>query len=246
MLIALASRASTTCKRCLGVLARRVGRATPAPLCEVCEPNTQAVADIKSVALVIIDISGYTQFIQFHKTSLVHAQEIISQLLESVIDKASHPLILNKFEGDAAFLYAEIGEDETAAVRDIVGQVNGFFAAFHAKARELSGSRASCPCEACQRIRDLRLKAIVHRGRAAFRKIRQFQELAGEDVILVHRLLKNSVSEREYILLTEPAYRLLGESPAAATAARIESYDDIGAVKVKVSFPAPPEHVTRA
>ena len=193
--------------------------------------------ELKQVALVIVDISGYTRFIKFHKTSLIHAQEVISQLLESVIDRASHPLILNKLEGDAALLYAELGNDESAALRDILAQAHGFFAAFHAKALELSGSRSNCPCDACQRIRDLRLKAILHRGVTAFRKIRQFDEMAGEDVILVHRLLKNSIAAHEYVLLTEAFYRQLGNPPEFAGAFHEEAYDDLGPVKSRVIFP---------
>jgi len=35
------------------------------------------------------------------------------------------------------------------------------------------------------------------------KKIRQFEELAGEPVILIHRLLKNTIQAKEYILLTQ-------------------------------------------
>ena len=194
--------------------------------------------ELKQAALVIVDISGYTRFIQFHKTSLIHAQEIISQLLESVIDRASHPLTLNKLEGDAALLYAELGNDEAAALRDIFAQVTRFFAVFHAKAGELSGSRSGCSCDACQRIRDLRLKAILHRGAIAFRKIRQFDEMTGEDVILVHRLLKNTITEHEYIMVTEAFYRQLDDSPEMAGVLHEEVLEDLGPVRARVFFPS--------
>ncbi|MDP1624483.1 MAG: DUF2652 domain-containing protein [bacterium] len=64
--------------------------------------------ETKKVALVIADISGYTQFIRSEKMSAVHAEEIIFELLEAVIDHAAYPLTLNKLEGDAALLYAEL------------------------------------------------------------------------------------------------------------------------------------------
>ena len=52
--------------------------------------------------------------------SAVHAEEIIFELLEAVIDHAAHPLTLNKLEGDAAFLYAEMDSGNQAAVaRDV-------------------------------------------------------------------------------------------------------------------------------
>jgi len=43
--------------------------------------------------MVIVDISGYTKFIQHQKLSLLHAESITSQLLETVID-AAHSTIL--------------------------------------------------------------------------------------------------------------------------------------------------------
>ena len=190
---------------------------------------------LKKVALVIVDITGYTGFLKFHKTSLLHAHEIISQLLESVIDKTSHPLTLNKLEGDAALMYAELGEDEVSAGRDIVVQTKAFFDAFHTKARELSGSRSNCPCEACQRILDLKLKTILHIGHVAFRRIRQFNdEMAGEDVILIHLLLKNTVAEDEYILMTEPYHSLSGDVPGYLGRVHQELCEGVGPVPVRV------------
>lgn len=189
------------------------------------------------VALVIVDISGYTRFIQANRTTLIHAQEIVALLLESVIDNASHPLTLNKLEGDAAFLYAELGDDPAAAARDVARQVDAFFAAFHARALELAGSRATCPCDACRRIGGLQLKAIAHAGQAAFRRIRQFEELAGEDVILVHRLLKNTVAESEYVMMTEPFFSLLADAAGVVADTRSEPCDGFGAVSVRVVAP---------
>lgn len=195
--------------------------------------------ELKHVALVIADIGGYTRFIKFHQTALLHAQEIISQLMETIIDRASFPLTLNKLEGDAALLYADIGEEEAPAARDVAQQVTAFFSAFHAKAKELSGSRANCPCDACQHILDLRLKAVLHHGVVAFRKIRQFEELTGEDVILVHRLLKNSVSKPEYILMTASFHRLAGDLPGYQGETGEETYDALGRTETVVFSPAP-------
>ncbi len=132
---------------------------------------------------MILDIVGYTQFIQFNQTSLLHAEAIISELLETVIDKAEYPLTLNKLEGDAALLYADLTEaDITAAARDILNQVDAFFNAFHARIR-LMVSGAACPCDACQHIGHLKLKAILNKGEVAFKTVRQFQELTGLLVI---------------------------------------------------------------
>ena len=188
----------------------------------------------RKVGLVIADISGYTGFLKFHSTALEHAHEIISQLIESVIDKAEHPLRLNKLEGDAALLYAELGADEAAAARDIARQAAAFFAAFHAKAAGLARSRASCPCQACGGILGLQLKAFLHAGTVAFRRIRQFDEMGGADVILLHRLLKNTVPERQYILMTGPFHALSGDLPHLPVRDHEELYDDVGKIRARV------------
>lgn len=155
--------------------------------------------------LVIVDISGYTAFINERQTSLLHAEQIITELMESVIDLAAHPLLVNKLEGDAALLYAEVAAGDVAAGRDVLAQVKACFPAFHGCLGRLREARANCVCDACSGIGRLQLKAFVHVGELAIKQVRQFQELAGEEVILVHRLLKNHVPRREYVLLTEPA-----------------------------------------
>ena len=70
--------------------------------------------------LVIVDISGYTEFITNRQVSLLHAEQIITELMESVIDRADHPLVVNKLEGDAALLFREFQPgDADAAARPI-------------------------------------------------------------------------------------------------------------------------------
>ena len=43
---------------------------------------------IRSTFLLIADIGGYTRFMKFHG-SLAHAQDIVAQLLEAVIDASA-------------------------------------------------------------------------------------------------------------------------------------------------------------
>ena len=192
----------------------------------------------QKVALMIVDISGYTEFIRSQKMSAVHAEEIIFELLEAVIDHADYPLTLNKLEGDAAFLFAELtDENQTKIARDVLKQAREFFTVFYDRARVLSQERADCGCDACQRIFDLRLKAVMHSGEAVFKKIRQFEELAGEDVILVHRLLKNSIRSNEYILMTDAFRRLVGDQNEVSLERQLESYGDFGEISVHVFFP---------
>lgn len=192
---------------------------------------------LKTVALVLADISSYTEFITLNRRSLLHASEIVSELLESVIDKAAFPLVLNKLEGDATLFYSDIGRDPTRGARDVVRQISGFFDVFDKKTSEISMNRQSCSCDACQNVTKLQLKVILHAGEIAIRNIRQFEELSGEDVILVHRLLKNSVAGREYVLMTEAFHRLAGDISLSDGEIREEVYNDLGPVKVRVFLP---------
>lgn len=197
--------------------------------------------EAKKVALAIVDISGYTHFIRTQKMAAIHAEEIIFDLLEAVIDKAEHPLTLNKLEGDAVFLYAEASEKEIAKVaRDVAKQAQGFFDAFYARAKTLTTERAECGCNACSRVHDLRLKVLLHFGEAIFKKIRQFEELAGEDVIAIHRLLKNNVPTREYILMTEAFHSRAGNLPGMMHTQSEETYEDMGTIATHIFTHAQP------
>jgi hypothetical protein len=104
------------------------------------QPDDGSTSALRPVALVLADIGGYTRFIRLHALSVVHAEEIVTELLEAVIDRAEHPLRLNKLEGDAAFLYAEVqaGPD---TLRSVLAQVREFGEAFAARRGELAEFR---------------------------------------------------------------------------------------------------------
>ena len=193
--------------------------------------------EIKHVFLVLADISGYTRFVKYHTLSLLHAEQIITELLESVIDAADHPLTLSKLEGDAAFFYAESGPDTVAATKAVTKQVIGFFQAFKSREGALRFRESDCACDACHRIDELKLKAVLHYGDVAFKRIRQFEELAGENVILAHRLLKNSIQAKEYILMTEAFYGSSGGIEGQTPESRTEECEGLGEVKVRVFYP---------
>lgn len=199
--------------------------------------------ELKHALLVLADISGYTRFTRLRALSVLHAEEIVTELLEAVISTAQYPLQIVKLEGDAVFLYAEAGADPPAAAQDVARQVRLFFEAFQARSRHLAAT-SICPCEACGHISDLKLKVIVHAGAVAHKRIRQFDELAGEPVIRLHRLAKNSIRAPEYILVTEAFYALSGPWPGAAQAApeaRLEVVADLDPTRVYVFYPGQAE-----
>ncbi len=190
-----------------------------------------------STFLILADISGYTDFMTFNRQEIAHAQHIVSALIESVLDTAKDPLEANKLEGDAVFLHApdglETGQSVASAALD-------FFAAFDQKRRDLISGN-SCPCRACARIRHLDLKVLVHFGRALVYRLKRFEELSGFDVVLAHRLLKNSVNAKRYLLASRPAWDKLDLSSTVTAETHSESYEGVGEVEtLVVRIPADP------
>ena len=57
-------------------------------------------------------------------------------------------------------------------------------------------------CKNCTQYLQLELKAVVHHCEAVFTKVHGFPKIAGPDVILAHRLIKNSVNAREFVIAT--------------------------------------------
>lgn len=163
---------------------------------------------LTNALLVLVDISGYTRFITQRTLALTHAEQIITELLEAVINRSRHPMQLNKLEGDAALLFGEVAATDGEAARDAFGQIRAFFQVFDTRLVELQAMRSNCSCAACTNITALSLKAFVHSGEIAIKRVQRFEELAGEPVILLHRMMKNTVSERVYVLCTPQAAAL--------------------------------------
>lgn len=196
--------------------------------------------EVRQIFLVLVDISGYTRFIKKHRVSLLHAERIITELLETVIETAKPPLVLHELEGDAVNFYA-LSDGSPEMAREIGTQVQGFLEAFRARERELVSECGLCNCEACETVGKLRMKAILHHGEAAFSRVRHFEKVGGEDVILAHRLLKNSIEQDEYILMSEAFADIAGEIDGMDAEPRREECEGIGEVAVKVYYTDPGE-----
>jgi len=115
-------------------------------------------------------------------------------------------------------------------------QVFRFFDAFKRKRAELTTYNV-CPCEACTGIDKLQLKMVLHHGEVAIKQVRQFEELAGESVIVAHRLLKNSIPSHQYVLVTEAFYNLCPPLADMQMERRTEQCEGVGAVNVVVYYP---------
>ncbi len=188
--------------------------------------------------VAVADISGYTRFVVMHRSSVAHAEQIVSELMETVTEHAEFPLKVQKLEGDAAFMAAEVSGPMDVAVNDVMRQVVSFMAEFKKKQTDLfDKSVGGCPCTACQTIETLGLKTIVHAGTVLEKEMSGFTELAGEPVIVAHRLLKNSIEGSNYILATEEVASLLKSKPYEDSRKIRETIEDVGTVSVTAYHP---------
>lgn len=193
----------------------------------------------KEAILMIADISGYTKFMVKNRMELAHAQVIINELITTILRQVEIPLKVSKLEGDAVFFYAEKTNDPGSweVVRWEVGQrLIKFFTIFSDKINELVESN-TCKCNACTSVDKLNLKVIVHSGSALFYEIEKFSELSGVDVIIVHKLLKNSVRSDRYILITENAFETIRFPENVRFEKSREDYDEIGDIRTYIYFP---------
>jgi len=122
-------------------------------------------------------------------------------------------------------------------VKRLIGEkLLSFFDRFSEKVAELRQS-TTCACHACAHIDHLRLKLIVHSGEALFHRVLHFMELAGVDVIIAHRLLKNSVTSDQYLLMTAAAQKDLQFPSHIQWREGSETYDDLGPIPTRLYQP---------
>jgi len=190
----------------------------------------------RELVLILADISGYTRFMLENQTAAVHGQLCITTLIETMLRQVDIPLQLQEIEGDALFLYAAHPGD-TAGWQDVLSQVQiklpRFFKAF-IEQMVTTSEATPCPCAICRNAKELKLKVIVHVGRAVFHEIAGRPQISGADVILAHRLLKNSEPNREYLLMTEAAYREVGQAMHGDFVESAESYEGFSTVRTFV------------
>jgi hypothetical protein len=127
--------------------------------------------------------------------------------------RLSPPMRFVKLEGDAVFCYAD-----DASFQDgerLVELIETCYFDFSSRLLDME-RETTCRCAACASISSLDLKFIAHHGAYVIQPEDDREDLAGPDVILVHRLLKNTVSDRDgpqaYAFLTEPCLRRMPES----------------------------------
>lgn len=158
--------------------------------------------------LLIADIGGYTEYMQFHRSVLGHAEAATRRMLDKIVD-AARDFDLIEIEGDAAFLSRDTDElDGPATLSAITRATVAMHRAFHAERRLVELNL--CPCKSCKQTSALKLKFVAHVGDVATQTIKRRKKVVGLDVIYVHRLLKNPVKLSEYLLISDDLFRNSG------------------------------------
>jgi len=181
--------------------------------------------------LLIADITGYTAFLR--ESELDHAKDSLRSLLDLLIEQTKPPLQISRLEGDAVISYAPEGSFQQG--QTLVELIEATYVEFR-RALDLMVLNTTCNCLACRNISNLDLKFFVHYGRFALEPLPAYTELIGSDVNLIHRLTKNTVTEKigfhAYVLYTQAAVDQLGMPDLFGTIApHFESYEDVGEVK---------------
>ncbi len=187
----------------------------------------------ESACLLIADITGYTDYLA--GVELDHAQDILADLVDTVVGSLRPMFRLAKLEGDAAFAYHPAETIDSSLLQDTV---EATYFAFRRRLRDIKQA-SQCECNACILIPGLDLKFVVHHGLVGRQQMAGMEELVGQDVILIHRLLKNGVQEatgiRAYALYTSQVIAAMGADPRAqGLADHREQVDVIGEVRAWV------------
>ena len=176
--------------------------------------------------LVLADISGYTSFLA--KVELEHANEILADLLEVIMDKFQSLLTISKLEGDAVFAYVD--ESTVPRGETLLELIEGTYVAFRQR-RDTSKRATICTCKACQSMPSLELKFFVHHGSFIVQQVAGTQELVGSDVNLAHRLMKNHIFEhtgwKAYAMFTRIAMQCM-QLDLEDVHKQIETYEHLG------------------
>jgi len=167
-----------------------------------------ATDSARPALLFVPDISGFTQFVK--DIDIAHSRHIIEELLEKLIEANDMGLEVSEVEGDAILFY-RFGSPPSAEA--FFQQVQKMFVAFHGHLR-LYETQRICQCGACIAAQHLTLKIVAHYARITQSRIKEHVKLFGQDVIMVHRLLKNDIAHHEYALFTQA---LVNEWPQAST-----------------------------
>ena len=164
-------------------------------------PYRQGLSQARDTIFILPDISHYTRFMTSNHFTDQTAQFIIFSLINAMIKAATKTTELSKVEGDAVLFFVDA---EKHSKQVIGATLVNIFNAFDIEREHLMASNL-CPCKACQHIKALDIKIFVHRGKTTRFKFRGSTDHFGQDIIVLYRMMKNSISSDRYALITDAA-----------------------------------------
>lgn len=151
---------------------------------------------IKGAFFCVPDITGFTKFIS--TTELSFSSRFIPGLLRRLVNANIINMNVGEIEGDAIFFYKT---GRLPAVNTVAKQCQLFFQTFHSYLK-LTEKEDPENFQKYLAHGQMGLKIIIHYGEIISANIKGRTKLIGQNVIIAHRLLKNSIAESEYVLLT--------------------------------------------
>src|SRR5581483_2212337 len=140
------------------------------------------------------------------------------ELLDTMVRTLHGQMDVSQVEGDAILFISGLTTPE------VIAAIERTFVAFHRRLRDMQAV-TTCPCGACANIGMLKLKFVVHHGRFSRQRLGTVEQLHGTDVIVAHRLLKNKVPSKEYLLVTDAVLQRLPEETCAQFTRHEEEFD---------------------
>jgi len=178
--------------------------------------HPEQFAGLQEGALVLADISGYSSFVQ--QTEVDHSWSILHELLDTMVRSLAGQMDVSQVEGDAILFISGLTTPE------VVAALEGTFVAYHRRLRDMQAV-TTCPCSACANIGILKLKFVVHHGKFSRQRLGNVEQLHGADVIVPHRLLKNHVPSKEYLLVTDAVLERLPDDLRSTFTPHTEQFD---------------------
>jgi uncharacterized protein YndB with AHSA1/START domain len=164
--------------------------------------------------ILLADISGFDAYLS--GVELDHAQGVLQELLELIVDSLQPPMELASIKGDAVLVH--VPASRLTRGETLLELTETAYVAFRDRVKSIHRNN-TCQCRACQAVPSLDLKFFVHYGEYTAEPISAGGvELGGLDANLVRqRLLKDQVSSangwRAYTLFTGPSLEKMGLRP---------------------------------
>jgi len=199
----------------------------------------------QKATIFIPDISGYTKFLT--TTEITHASHIINELLEIIVSENDQLFEIGEIEGDAVLMHKS---GDPPKISELNNHCLKIFRAFHEYLKVIERDRL-CNCGACTGASNLDLKFIVHYGEITQISVGGFTKAAGLDLIIAHRLLKNSIEGDGYIMYSQSLLNAAendeGSENGLHWTTNSDTYESIGEVRysyspleeIKESIPTP-------